>query len=102
MKAHQNLQPHTTKDECSLRFLKKPGLAEVCWQLKDQHSQRMKRYHYQRVNLIKSNETTIFPWFSYGFPMVYVRACRKGFLAREDMESVRSSCRRASGISDDS
>ena len=25
--------------------------------------------HYQRVNPIKSHQTTIFPWFSYGFPV---------------------------------
>ena len=25
--------------------------------------------HYQRVNPIKSHKTTIFLWFSYGFPM---------------------------------
>ena len=28
---------------------------------------------HQRVNPIKSHKTTIFPWFSYGFPMVYQR-----------------------------
>ena len=28
--------------------------------------------HDQRVNPIKSHETTVFPWFSYGFPLVFL------------------------------
>ena len=28
-------------------------------------------FDYQEVNPIKSYKTTIFPWFSYGFPMVF-------------------------------
>ena len=30
------------------------------------------RLIYQRVDPIKSHETTIFLWFSYGFPMVFL------------------------------
>ena len=28
--------------------------------------------HYQRLNPMKSHETTIFLWFSYGFPLVWL------------------------------
>ena len=31
-------QTRAKNDECSLHFLNKPGLAEVCWQLKDQQT----------------------------------------------------------------
>ena len=51
---------------------------------------------YQRLNLIKSHETTIFPWFPHGFPMVFpwfsykfTRGCRQILHLRDALAALQ-------------